>query len=70
MKQVDKVIKKGDYYEMEVVDDGLLSMKPYKKEEMQSTIQSHHDNIITALPTFTDARAKYYYNIQDQYSTA
>ena len=31
MKQVDKVIKKGDYYEMEVVDDGLFSMKTYKK---------------------------------------
>ena len=31
MKQVDKVIKKGEYYEMEVVDDGLFSMKTYKK---------------------------------------
>jgi hypothetical protein len=32
MKQVDKVIRKGDYYEMEVIDDGLFSIKSYKKE--------------------------------------
>lgn len=32
MKQVDKVIRKGDYYEMEIVDDGIFSMKPYKKD--------------------------------------
>jgi hypothetical protein len=52
MKQVDKVIRKGDYYEMEIVDDGIFSDKPFKKEEIQSSIQINIDSILTDLPSF------------------
>jgi hypothetical protein len=52
MKQVDKVIRKGDYYEMEIVDDGIFSAKPFKKEEIQSSIQINIDSILTDLPSF------------------
>ena len=70
MKQVDKVIRKGDYYEMEVVDDGLFSMKPYKKEEAQPTAAMNSDSIITTLPTFEDAKSKYYYELNKRYSNS
>lgn len=53
MKQADKVIRKGDYYEMEVVDDALSSMKPYKKEETSPHLPPPPENLISNLPLFS-----------------
>ena len=38
MKQSEKIIKKGDYYEIEVIDDAFYSTKTSKKEESQINI--------------------------------
>lgn len=32
MKQSERIIKKGDYYEMEIIEDGFYSSKVNKKE--------------------------------------
>jgi hypothetical protein len=32
MNKNEKVVKKGNYYEIEVVEDGIFSVKPNKKE--------------------------------------
>ena len=38
MKQSQKIIKKGDYYEIEVIDDAFYTTKISKKEESQMSI--------------------------------
>ena len=70
MKQVDKIIKKGDYYEMEVVDDGIFSIKSYKKEESQVNPPLSSDNITTDLPAFSDARSQFYFQHLNHYTSA
>lgn len=61
MKQIDKIIRKGDYYEMEVVDDGIFSIKPQRREESQVNPSSTSENILTDLPAFQEARSKYFF---------
>lgn len=70
MKQVEKVIKKGDYYEMDVPDDGVYSTKTYKKEEPLSYAQTQSGSIITNLPSFKEARDKYLFEPKNTYSNA
>ena len=70
IKQSERIIKKGDYYEMEVVEDGFYSSKLSKKEESQLIVASSADNIVTELPSFSDARANYYHPTSSPYSHA
>lgn len=37
MKQNERVIKKGDYYELETIEDLMMQQKIPKKEEVQSS---------------------------------
>ena len=55
---------------MQVLDDGLFSMKPYKKQESQIHIQANADNLVTNLPTFKEARSNYYYELESKYSNS
>ncbi len=55
---------------MEVIDDGLFSIKSYKKEQPISHTQGNSDVISTNLPEFKEARAKYYYEPISGYSHA
>lgn len=47
MKPSERIIRKGDYYEMEVIEDGFYSNKMSKKEESQTAIQQSNENIVT-----------------------
>ena len=70
MKQSQKIIKKGDYYEIEVIDDAFYTTKISKKEESQMSIAPSNENIIAEMPSYTDARSKYFYHPALSYSNA
>lgn len=47
MKQPEKVVRNGNYYEIETAEDALYPLRANKKEESQSNIYIPPENIIT-----------------------
>ena len=62
MKQTERIIKTGDYYELEVNDEILSYQKFLKKEDVgPGTNQSQPtENIITKMPTHHEAKLSYF----------
>jgi len=68
MKQSERIIKKGDYYEIEVVEDTFSTSKISKKDESQTSLPAASDCIVTAeLPSFNQARSNYYFTNKSKY---
>jgi hypothetical protein len=70
MKQVERVIKRGDYYEIEVIEDAFSNTKTSRKEESQISIPPPSENIQVELPSYRQARSNYFYHNQPSYDTA
>jgi hypothetical protein len=52
MKQVERVIKRGEYYEIEVTEDAFTTSKTSRKEESQISIPIASENINVELPSY------------------
>ena len=62
MKQNERIIKTGDYYEIETIEDLMLQQKIPKKEDPQSStnIPLPNNNIVTELPPRREALNAYF----------
>lgn len=62
MKQNERIIRNGDYYELETIEEILMQQKVSKKDEIPSStnIPAPPSNIVTELPPRSQALASYF----------
>jgi hypothetical protein len=64
MKQQERIVKNGDYYEIETYEELMMTAKTSKKEEpiVSSTNIPASEYIVTEMPTFKEARSNYFFD--------